>query len=95
MPVDATAFVHRTAFCAAQYASFYGTGKGDADRASVKATRLALEPFSNGEAYQNDADPERDDWATAYYGSNLARLQRIKRAVDPGNVFSFPQSIPG
>ena len=35
VPVDATAFVHRTAFCSAQYASFYGTGKGDADRASV------------------------------------------------------------
>ena len=95
VPADATAFVHRTAFCSAQYASFYGSGNGDADRAWVKATRLALEPFSNGEAYQNYADPGRDDWATAYYGSNLARLQRIKRAVDPGNVFSFPQSIPG
>jgi FAD/FMN-containing dehydrogenase len=90
---DATAFVHRSAFCSAQYASFF-SGGGDADRAWVMSTRLALEPFSNGEAYQNYADPDRQDWAFAYYCANLARLQQIKRAVDPDNVFSFPQSIP-
>jgi len=90
---DATAFVHRTAFCSAQYASF-AAGDLPADRAWIASTRIALEPFSNGEAYQNYADPDRDDWAFAYYGANLARLQQIKRAVDPDNVFSFPQSIP-
>ena len=89
----ATAFVHRTAFCSAQYASF-SVGDLPADRAWATSTRLALEPFSNGESYQNYSDPDRDDWAFAYYGANLARLQQIKRSFDPGNVFSFTQSIP-
>jgi Berberine and berberine like len=45
-------------------------------------------------SYQNFADPELTDWPQAYYGANLARLQRVKAAVDPDDVFRFPQSIP-
>ena len=37
---------------------------------------------------------ELDDWARAYYGGNLERLVSVKEAVDPGNVFSYRQSIP-
>ena len=37
---------------------------------------------------------ELDDWGRAYYGSNLERLVSVKAAVDPGNVFSYRQSIP-
>ena len=91
---DATAFVHRTAFCSAQYASFVGRGADSRHRQWIRSTRSALETFSNGEAYQNYPDPDLVDWAHAYYGANLARLQQIKRSYDPGNVFSFPQSIP-
>ncbi|WP_433869097.1 BBE domain-containing protein [Saccharopolyspora sp. CA-218241] len=37
---------------------------------------------------------ELADWLVAYHGDNHRRLQRIKAAVDPGDFFAFPQSIP-
>ena len=91
---DAMAFVHRNAFCSAQYSVYYNSGDGSASRSWVRATHEAMAPFSNGESYQNYVDADLDDWAAAYYGTNLARLQSVKRAVDPENVFTFPQSIP-
>jgi hypothetical protein len=54
----------------------------------------AMLPDSNGEAYQNFADPALRDWNLAYYGSNLARLRQIKAKYDRHNIFRFAQSIP-
>jgi FAD/FMN-containing dehydrogenase len=54
----------------------------------------AMLPYSNQQAYQNFADPSLRDYARAYYGTNLPRLSRIKKQVDPANLFQFPQSIP-
>ncbi|HEY4333708.1 MAG TPA: FAD-binding oxidoreductase, partial [Ilumatobacteraceae bacterium] len=91
---DATAFVHRNAFVVAQCSSYYNTGDGTADRAWVRATHDALAPFSNGESYQNYVDAGLPNFAQAYYGANLPRLQQLKAQYDPANVFSFPQSVP-
>ena len=52
-----------------------------------------MRPYASGEAYQNYADPDLADWQGAYYGANYPRLQRIKAAVDPTDMFHFPQSI--
>lgn len=51
-------------------------------------------PLCGGGAFQNFPDPSLRDWAEAYYGENLERLQRIKTEADPLNVFHFRQSIP-
>lgn len=46
------------------------------------------------EAYQNYMERDIPNGLQAYYGDNLSRLIEIKKSVDPGNVFRFPQAIP-
>jgi hypothetical protein len=53
-----------------------------------------MRPYVPGKAYINYCDNELQDWPTAYWGRNLARLKGVKRMVDPTNIFRFPQSIP-
>jgi FAD/FMN-containing dehydrogenase len=62
-------------------------------RAWLQSFHAAMRPYTNGEAYQNYADPDLADWRRAYYGANYPRLQQIKAAVDPTDLFHFPQSI--
>ncbi|KAF9586632.1 hypothetical protein BGW38_000694 [Lunasporangiospora selenospora] len=45
-------------------------------------------------AYSNYIDRDLPDSLVAYYGDSLPRLKSIKKAVDPKNLFNFPQSIP-
>jgi FAD/FMN-containing dehydrogenase len=87
---DATAFVHRDALCSIQYLAY-----GPAREAArwVRSARRSLHPWVNGEAYQNYIDPDLVHWRRAYYGSNLARLEAIKAAVDPDRVFDFRQAV--
>ncbi|KFH63032.1 hypothetical protein MVEG_11069 [Podila verticillata NRRL 6337] len=53
--------------------------------------------YSSGqvlEAYQNYIERDIPNGLQAYYGDNLSRLIEIKKSVDPGNIFVFPQAIP-
>lgn len=43
-------------------------------------------------AYPGYVDPRMQNGAEAYWGSNLPRLEKIKKEVDPKNVFQNPQS---
>lgn len=54
----------------------------------------AIAPHALRQAYQNFTDPSLKDYLHQYYGTNLPRLERVKCAVDPARVFSFPQAIP-
>ncbi|MER7673281.1 FAD-binding oxidoreductase [Kitasatospora sp. NPDC096128] len=94
-----TAFVHRGALFAAQYIANYpspgaGSGPGvEQSQAWLQEVWTAMRPYASGEAYQNYPDPRLADWARAYYGGNLDRLRRVKRAYDPDGLFAFPQAV--
>ncbi len=94
---DATAFVHRDALACAQWSFFWGTGASASLVAAggswLASTARSLGPYVHG-AYQNYIDPTLADWQRAYYGSNLPRLVKVKRRVDPDDFFHFAQSVP-
>ncbi|HWF35431.1 MAG TPA: FAD-binding oxidoreductase [Solirubrobacteraceae bacterium] len=98
VPAGATAFVHRNTICAIQATVTWGSAPSGRALAAgeqwLSSAANALAPFTTGGAYQNYIDPRLAGWQHAYYGSNLGRLTRIKRAHDPDNIFRFAQSIP-
>lgn len=97
---DATAFPHRRSQFLMQ---FQGRWSGAAPQSVadlniqwVSSTVDSVRSWLSGAAYSGYSDPLLSDWQQQYYGRNLPRLQQIKTAVDPDNVFRFAQSIePG
>ncbi len=82
-----TAFVHRNNLFCMQYLSY------DGGAAWLNQIYGAMRPHVSGYAYQNYIDAKLSSWRHAYYGSNYARLESIRRAVDPHHYFNFPQAI--
>lgn len=65
-----------------------------ANQAWIAAFHEAMAEHTSRECYQNFIDDTQTDFLRSYYGQNLERLVKVKRAVDPGNVFNYRQSIP-
>ena len=95
---DATAFVHRgDAFLMDTETTWTDTDSPRVVSAGLDwldGIYAALRPFGTAQAYQNFIDPALADWKAAYYGSNLRRLEQVKRNWDPDRAFRFPQAIP-
>jgi FAD/FMN-containing dehydrogenase len=99
VPADATAFVHRDARFLLKHGAVVGPDATGAQRRAARSwlaeSWALVHPWGSGGAYQNFPDPDLDDWAHAYYGTNLDRLVRVKARYDPGDFFRFPQSLQG
>ena len=93
-PAGGSAWFHRTPlYYAEPGAGWNDPVLTDACEKWVHDFRVALDNDVVG-GYVNVPDASFPDWGTKYYGSNFSRLQRVKKAYDPSNVFRFPQSIP-
>jgi FAD/FMN-containing dehydrogenase len=97
VPADATAFVHRDAVWLMAYDASW-TRRDTRRTIRRNLDWLArfdddLQPFLSAQAYQNFMDRTQRDWRAAYYGDAYPRLRAVKRAVDPDDVFQFPQGV--
>lgn len=91
---DATAFVHRRDSLDLFSWSFW-TFDATADAARDWLDRFAdlAGRGSDGRRYQNYPRRGAPDFRLAYFGGNFDRLLKIKRAVDPADLFGFEQGI--
>jgi FAD/FMN-containing dehydrogenase len=98
VPPAATAFVHRDALFQLKHAAVVDPqASGDAKRAAhrwVTRSWALVHRWGSGRVFQNFADPDLEDWAGAYYGSNYDRLVRVKARYDPAGFFRPHQSLP-
>lgn len=92
--VQETAFPHRKAFATAQiYASATAATEAAVTR-DIGQVVAGLADLGIKDGYVNYIDPALpDDWGTAYYGPNLARLRSVAYDYDPDKVFDFPQAV--
>ncbi|MCF3105593.1 FAD-binding oxidoreductase [Streptomyces roseoverticillatus] len=92
-----TAYVHRDATFIVDLAAYWSdtdpTPVSEAGRQQLRALYRGLSRTLGTDAYQNFPDPDLRNWQTAYYGRNYARLQTVKKTVDPGRLFGYPQGI--
>ncbi|WP_261382565.1 BBE domain-containing protein [Arthrobacter sp. UKPF54-2] len=67
---------------------------GQQARAWVRKFLQDIAPFANGGVWLNFVGDEGADRVQAAFGAdNYARLARVKREFDPGNVFRGNQNI--
>ncbi len=95
---NATAFRWRAAEYMVDVSCGWMYGDAAAERASrafLAALFARLRPACDG-AYVNFIDAAQGErWARDYYGANLERLQRVKRAWNPRpSALDFAQAIP-
>ncbi|HEY7175700.1 MAG TPA: BBE domain-containing protein, partial [Micromonosporaceae bacterium] len=95
LAADANAFGHRTALATVQYTATWNDASTSPARFDtyVRGFRAALAPWLGTGAYVNYADASITNFGAAYWGTNYPRLQSIKRAYDPHNLFTFAQAV--
>lgn len=94
VPSNKTAFFWRSPLFYTEWtASWKDKSEEAANLASVERVRQLIKPYVTG-SYVNVPDQNIENFGQEYYGSNFAKLRKIKAKYDPENLFRFPQSIP-
>jgi FAD/FMN-containing dehydrogenase len=89
-----TAFSYRHATFSTVIVSAWPEAPDDAANiAWVREYADALTPHSEAGGYVNFMSDDDQGRVTDTYGSNYARLRKVKQAYDPGNLFSHNQNI--
>jgi hypothetical protein len=93
---DSTAFPRRsgTQYCIQYFSSWQNPAHSASHIANVANVYAAMRPYLPGAAYVNYCDLDLQNWADAYWSSNLFRLSAVKAAYDSDNLFHHSQSIP-
>lgn len=97
-PPTRPAFAHRGERLLVQHLVQVGADAAPAERAAARdwmaRSWTLVHPWGSGGVYPNFPDPDLQDWARAYYGTNYDRLRRVKAAYDPDGFFRLHQSLP-
>ena len=95
LPSSASAFAHRDqqTFCIQYYSSWTRAADSPVRLRNMSKVYAAMRPHVPNACYVNYSDLDLPDWATSYWGSNLARLRQIKSKYDPVNIFRHAQSV--
>ncbi|KAK1231407.1 hypothetical protein PQX77_005469 [Marasmius sp. AFHP31] len=100
VPANATSFIRRdTLFTMQFYASSPGNQPPYPEEGFtfldgvVDSITSSMPENWDYSAYTNYLDNRLENWQKLYFGIHYARLQSIKRDVDPRDVFMFPNSI--
>lgn len=90
-----TAYGHRSApFILNINTRWTDPAESDVHRAHTQSIWESVQPYADGGAYVNFMGEEGDDRVRAAYGEEkYARLQAVKDALDPENVFRMNQNI--
>jgi len=90
----ATAFPHRSMCYSLQYQTYWNQESAATDAfAWIRDAFAVIDPHTERKSYRNYCDLDLTDWQRRYFAENYPRLQAIKVALDPRNLFRFPQSI--
>jgi hypothetical protein len=87
--------VHRSELFLLKQAVVIDSGATSTERQAAEGwlaqSWASVHPWGSGGVYPNFPDPELDDPAHAYYGTNYDRLVRVKERYDPAAFF---RSLP-
>lgn len=94
IPSSQTAFPHRSMLYSVQFMNYWHSSTGG--RAATSWINMVFSRIKDNfspYSYVNYIDRDLPNWAYAYYGDNLPRLQQIKCNIDPQNAFNYAQGL--